>query len=83
MRIDTNNELTRVAKAQAPTPPRKPAIAPDMLDMARVDALDAALEATSEVRVEQVARAKALIRDPGYPSEKVVNQMAEVLSRKL
>jgi len=54
-----------------------------MLDMARVDALDAALEATSEVRVEQVARAKALIRDPGYPSEEVVNQMAEVLSRKL
>jgi len=50
-----------------------------MVDLSRTDALNAALEATPEVRAKQVARAKALIQDPGYPSAAVVDQVAKVL----
>jgi hypothetical protein len=54
-----------------------------MVDLAKADALDAALQATPEVRAEQVARAKALIQDPTYPSDKVVDQVAEVLAKRI
>ena len=79
MRIETNTELSRVAKLQAPTP-RKTPHGSNMVDLAKTDALDAALQATPGVRAEQVARAKALLRDPGYPSDKVVDQVANVLA---
>ena len=83
MRIDTNSELSRVPNIKAPTPPRKRATEPKMVDMASTEALNAALKATPEVRADQVARAKALIRDPGYPSAKVVEQVAEVLAKRI
>jgi hypothetical protein len=83
MRIDTNSELSRVSNIQAPTPPRKTATKPKMVDLARTEALNASFKETPEVRADQVARAKALIRDPGYPSAKVVEQVAEVLARRI
>jgi hypothetical protein len=81
MRIDTNSELSRVGKLHAPTPPRKTPPGPNQVDLAKTDALDAALKSTPSVRAEEVARAKALIQDPGYPSDKVVNQVAKVLAK--
>jgi hypothetical protein len=83
MRVDTNSELSRAARIQALTPSRKTPSEPNKLDLAKSDALDAALKAAPEVRAEQVAKAKALIRDPGYPSAKVVDQVAEVLARRI
>jgi hypothetical protein len=83
MRIETNSELSRVAKIQAPTPPRKTPNGPSIVDLAKSDALDAALKATPGVRAKQVARATALIRDPGYPSDKVVDQVANVLAKHI
>ena len=79
MRVDTNSEISRVPYIKASTPPRKTPTEPNMVDLATTDALKASLEATPEVRADQVARAKALIRDPGYPSAKVAQQVAEVL----
>ena len=83
MQIDANNELPRASKTQAPTPPRKTATEPKMVNLARTEALDAALKATPEVRADHVARAKELIRDPGYPPAKVVEQVAAVLARRV
>ena len=83
MRIDTNSELSRAARIQAPTPPRKAPTESNKVDLAESHALDAALKATPEVRAEQVARAKALIRDPGYPSDQVLDQVAEVLAKRI
>ena len=37
--------------------------------------------ATPEVRADQVARAKALIADPNYPSEKQLDKIANLLAR--
>ena len=83
MRIETNSEVTRAGKIQATTPPRKTPNGPNIVDLAKSDALDAALKATPAVRAEQVARAKALIRDPGYPSDQVVDQVANVLAKHI
>ena len=83
MRIDTNSELSRAARIQAPAPLRKTPTEPKTADLAKTDALDAALKAMPDVRPEQVARAKALIRESGYPSDKVVNQVAGVLAKHI
>ena len=83
MQVDSNIGLSRAAESQAPTPPRKVPSETGRVDLAKTDALDAALKAAPEVRTEQVARAKALLRDPGYPSDKVLNQVAEVLARHI
>lgn len=83
MRVEPNSELSRVGRIQTPTPPQKLPTEPAMVDLAKADALDAALQATPEVRAEQVARAKALIQDPTYPSDKVVDQVAEVLAKRI
>jgi hypothetical protein len=73
--FDRNN---RVANIEASTPPRKTPREPKPADLANTDALNAALRATPDVGAEQVARAKALIQDPCYPSAKVVDQVAGV-----
>jgi hypothetical protein len=83
MQIETNSGVSRAAKIQAPTPARKTATEPNKVDLAKADALDAALKATPDVRAEQVARAKALVRDPGYPSDKVVHRVAELLAKRI
>ena len=83
MRVDSSNELTRATKIQVPTRPRKLAAEPNQVDLAKTDALGAALKATPEARPDQVARAKALIQDPGYPSAKVVQQVAGVLAKRI
>ena len=81
MRVETNSELSRIGRIQAATPLRKTPTEPKMVDLGKTDALNAALKATPDVRAEQVARARALIRDPGYPSDQVVYQVAKVLAR--
>ena len=83
MRIEANGELANAASIRASTAPRKTPTEPKQVDLAKTDALDAALEATPDVPAEQVAKAKALIQDPGYPSAKVVDQVAEVLAKHI
>jgi hypothetical protein len=83
MRVDTNGKLSRAAGIQDPTPPQKAPTGSNEVDLAESHALDAALKATSEVRAEQVARAKALIRNPGYPSHQVLDQVAELLAKRI
>jgi hypothetical protein len=83
MRIDANSELPRASKIPATTPSRKTATKSNTVDLARTEALNAALNATPEVRADQVARAKALIQDPGYPLAKVVDQVAGVLAKRI
>jgi hypothetical protein len=83
MRVDTNSELSRATRIHAPTPPPKARNAPSEVNLPTTDALDAALKATPDVGTEQVARARALIREPGYPSDRVVDHVAEVLARSI
>ena len=83
MRIEANRELSSAASVRASTASRKTPPESKQVDLGKADALDAAFEATPEVRAEQVAKAKALIQDPGYPSARVVDQMAEILAKHL
>jgi hypothetical protein len=41
------------------------------------------LETTPEVRPEKVARARALMAEPEYPSENVLGQLATLLAQHL
>ena len=83
MRIESNREVASATNLQAATPPRKTPTEPQQVDLAKAGALDAALKATPDVRAEQVAKAKALIQDPGYPSAKVVDHVAGVLAKRI
>jgi hypothetical protein len=80
MRVDTNSEISSATIIQRATSPPKSTVEPDKVDLAETDALVVALKATTDVRPDQVARAKALIQDPGYPSAKVVGQVAKLLT---
>ena len=41
------------------------------------------LQETPDVRPEAVARGKALMADPNYPSEEILQRIAELLASKL
>jgi len=47
------------------------------------DALDQSLQAAPTVRPEKVARAKALLSDPTYPSAGVLSRVADLLTQHL
>jgi hypothetical protein len=49
----------------------------------RTQALEKTLQQASPVRPEAVAKASALVADENYPSDRVLNQMAGLLSSKL
>jgi hypothetical protein len=83
MRIEGNSKLPGAAGILASAAPRKTPTGRRQVDLTKADALDAALKATPDARAEQVAKAKALIQDPGYPSAKVVDQVAEILAKRI
>jgi hypothetical protein len=83
MRIEANRESPSAASIQGSRAARKTPTQPKQLDLAKTDALDAALKATPDVRAEQVAKAKELIQSPDYPSAKVVDQLAGVLAKNI
>lgn len=80
MRIERNHLTvpdTTIAKPGQPTPSVASPMVADLNDSHR---LDKALSNTTEVRADQVARAKALVADPNYPSEKQMSKIAGLLA---
>jgi len=59
----------------------KPVTALDSFDS--TDALKTAQNQTPVLRPEKIARARELLADPGYPSDKVLNQLARQLAARL
>ncbi len=51
-----------------------------LTDIADSHSLDVSLAATPEVRAAKVARGKALIADPNYPSAQHIKKIARVLA---
>jgi hypothetical protein len=83
MRVDTNSLISSAPIIQNTTSRPKATVGSDKLDVAQTDALVVALKATAEVRPEAVERAKALIQDPSYPSAKVLDQVAKLLTKSI
>ncbi len=80
MRIDTNIKPPATTEAAGPTAARKESKDHDRVDLTATDNLNRALGETPDIRAEKISRAKALIKDPGYPSEVVLAQVANVLA---
>lgn len=55
----------------------------DTTSFQRVEALDQALQATSDVRSEAVARARELIGDVKYPPTDTINGISALLALKM
>ena len=49
----------------------------------RIQALETNLKETAQIRPEAVARASALVSDPNYPSDNLLNKVAGVLAKNI
>lgn len=84
MRIEPNSNAGQVAQTSAKVPARTEAQAPtDHVEFDHASALNAALAATPSVRAEEVARAKELVKDPGYPPPYALTRIARLLAMHL
>jgi hypothetical protein len=81
MEIEFNTGSISQADVSQPSP--RPSVtrpAPDPVSFTSFDSLKSQLSQISSVRPEQVARAKALVADENYPSDDVLNQVADHLT---
>ena len=83
MKIEANN-LSLPASNLRPT---RRALAPatdfDLADVTTSRRLQAALRDVPDVRADAVARGRALVADPNYPSQEQIKAMAKVLAARL
>ena len=81
MRIDSNSIAGQVAqtsvKPPAKTDTRQPA---DRAEFLQATALNSALAEAPTVRAAEVARAKELVKDPGYPPPYAITRIARLLA---
>jgi hypothetical protein len=80
MRIERNHPVTSDVAATKSGKPGPSAPSPAVSDLTASERLNQALANTTEVRADQVARAKALVADPNYPSEKQMSKIAGLLA---
>ena len=86
MRIDSNSQTGATEFLKRAATSQTQAAQTEKKDEATVNSIDPlkrALEATSDVRADQVARAKALIAGGAYPTDKDLDQVAGLLADKL
>ena len=85
MRVDPSNQRRQVNKTAqiAETQTRPASVKRDNMSLAGTEALDKAMQSTPAVRPEKVARAKALLADPAYPSAAVLNRVTDLLTQHL
>ena len=81
MRIERNPLTNPAADVEKPGKPTAPAPISAATSFEETHRLNQSLAATPEVRADQVARAKALIADSNYPSEKQLDKIANLLAR--
>ena len=80
MRIERNHPITSAADVERPGKPAPSAPSPSMTAFEESRRLNQALTGTPEVRADQVARAKALVADPNYPSTEQLGKIAGLLA---
>ncbi len=57
--------------------------AENTMSFERIQALESNLKETAQIRPEAVARANALVSDPNYPSDDLLNKVAGVLAKNI
>ena len=83
MKIEASNQTVPVQDFQTTRRALSPATDFDLADVKAGRRLHSALRDTPDLRADAVARGKALIADPNYPSMAQVKAMAKVLAARL
>lgn len=81
MRIDPNPNVGQVAQASVkPSAQVSAGSAADRTEFDQATALNQALAQTPSVRADEVARAKELVKDSGYPPPYALTRIARLLA---
>ena len=80
MRIEQNHPIVPGVEVAKPGKSSAAVANPTETDLNESRRLDQALAKTAEVRADQVARARALVADPNYPSHEQLGKIADVLA---
>ena len=80
MRVNPNNDTSEIIGGPSQAARRPARLEQDNPTLTSDDKLSQALEQTPQVRAEAVARAKALVRDPAYPPQVLINKLAALLA---
>lgn len=86
MEVEFNAGLTGntpVGQTPVRREPAQSAAAASAMSFDNTEALEQTLKQTPTVRPEAVSRAAALLSDPGYPSNEVLDRVATVLSQNI
>ena len=73
-----NTGMNQPVQRQEATQP-----AENTMSFERIQALETNLKETAQIRPEAVARANALVSDPSYPSDDLMNKVAGVLAKNI
>ena len=84
MKIDANPGRHPIAATSQPVVRRESTPTTETtMSFERIQALEQTLKETPLVRPEKVAQAKALAADSNYPSDKVLNRLADVFAKHI
>ena len=83
MRVDPNRELSRAGEIAPTKKVVSRGNSADAADLAGAARLSKQLSQIPDVRSEKVARAKALLNEPGYPGDKTLDRVAGLLADHL
>lgn len=83
MRIEGSNPAAVTGNLSVAAPAVKPALEADVADLKESHRIQSALREIPDVRAEAVARGKALVADPNYPSAEQVKSIARLLAKHL
>ena len=81
MRIERNYQTRPVVNVEKSAKPTAPVPGPAVSAFEDSHRLNQALTSTPQVRSDEVARAKALLADPSYPSQQKLENIANLLAR--
>ena len=85
MEVDFNPGRSPITGGNQPVIRREPsATAPDnTMSFDKTTSLQQTLKDSSQVRPEKVAQASALVADPNYPSDDVLDRLAGLLAKHI
>lgn len=85
MEIEFNPSLTVTNNPVSPSTVRPVSTQPgeNVMPFENTQALEQTLKETSNVRPDVVAKAAALVSDPGWPTDESLNRVASVLAQNI
>lgn len=85
MDVDFNPGRNSIIGGNQPIIRREPSVvkADQTMSFDQTKSLEQSLRDASQVRPEKVAQASALVADPGYPSDELLDRMAGLLAQHI